>query len=66
MVDLMSVAVGLISGGSIGYIAASLRSASRVDDLEFDLAELKSRYEEVYRDYSRLTDRDERGRFVKR
>ena len=66
MIDLVSVAVGVISGGSIGYIAASLRNASRVDDLEYDLEQQKEKYEQLYRDYSRLTDRDERGRFVKR
>lgn len=61
--DLISIAIGAIVGISVGYIIASLRHASRMDDLEYDLAHLREAHEELYREYSRLTDRDERGRF---
>ncbi len=57
--DLLSIAVGVIAGGSLGYIAASIKVGAEYEDL-------MGKYEELYRDYSRLTDRDERGRFVKR
>lgn len=61
--DLSSIAVGVIAGASIGYIAATLRHGTRADDLEYDLLNLRTAYEALYREYSRLTDRDERGRF---
>lgn len=55
--DLISIAVGAIAGGAIGYIAASIR-------LGVELDQLQELYECLYREYCRLTDRDERGRFV--
>lgn len=63
MVDLVSVAVGVITGGSIGYIWATIRTGARADELEYDLYNLRKEHETLYREYSRLTDRDERGRF---
>lgn len=61
--DLTSIAIGAIVGISVGYIIASLRHASRMDDLESELFNLRTSHEALYREYSRLTDRDERGRF---
>ena len=63
--DLMSIAVGIIAGGSIGYIAATIHNGARMDELELDLHVLRNEHETLYREYSRLTDRDERGRFKK-
>lgn len=61
--DLTSIAVGIIAGASIGYIAATLRHGARADKLESELFNLRTSHEALYREYSRLTDRDERGRF---
>ena len=61
--DLISIAVGIVAGASIGYIAATLRQGERADQLESELFNLRTSHEALYRDYSRLTDRDSRGRF---
>ena len=61
--DLISIAVGIITGVSVGYIAATLRHGARTDKLESELFNLRTSHEALYREYSRLTDRDERGRF---
>jgi uncharacterized membrane-anchored protein YhcB (DUF1043 family) len=57
MVDLMSIAVGLIIGVGIGYIAGRLSS---LRDRDMLVAE----YERLMRDYRKISTRDERGRFV--
>lgn len=61
--DLISIAVGIVAGASIGYIAATLRQGERADKLESELFNLRTSHEALYREYSRLTDRDSRGRF---
>lgn len=61
--DLISIAVGIITGVSVGYIVATLRHGVRADKLESELFNLRTSHEALYREYSRLTDRDSRGRF---
>jgi hypothetical protein len=59
MVDIVSVLVGFFAGGSVGYMVAALVCGARVE------AE-REKYEKLHREYSRITDRDSRGRFTKR
>lgn len=57
--DVFSVLIGLFCGGCIGFITAGLLFVAKLE-------EAKDKYEQLYREYSRITDRDSRGRFTKR
>lgn len=57
--DVISVLIGLFCGACSGFLLAGAMFASKLE-------EAKSQYEKLYREYSRLTDRDSRGRFTKR
>lgn len=58
MIDIISVGVGVFVGVCIGFIWASVRSAAAID-------ELNAKYEQLYREHSRLTTRGPGGRFTK-
>lgn len=58
MIDIISVGVSVFVGVSIGFISASVRSAATID-------ELNAKYEQLYREHSRLTTRGPGGRFTK-
>jgi hypothetical protein len=57
MIDLVSVAVGIVVGTGVGYIAGRLSSLK-------DRDMLVAQYEELLRDYRKISTRDSRGRFV--
>lgn len=59
MIDVTSVFVGLLVGGMIGFLIASIRDVKKVEEIsaERDVAQQKLKS---------LTDRDERGRFVRK
>jgi hypothetical protein len=53
------IGIGLVLGGGIGYTAGALSRTALIGQLQEENAQL-------YREYSRVTDRDTRGRFTKR
>jgi hypothetical protein len=57
MIDLMSVAAGIVVGAGVGY------TAGRVSSFR-DRNTLVAQYEELLRDYRKISTRDSRGRFV--
>lgn len=71
--DLASALVGCVVGGGIGYITAAVLAHAKVEDadtLTHEMAQalgaLREEHEKLYREYSRLTDRDSRGRFTRK
>ena len=64
MIDLLSVAVGLIRGGVVGYIAGRVSLSGEVRQYQTDVF-IRDRLLEAAQDkLRRLTERDERGRFT--
>ena len=59
MIDVTSVLIGLLVGGMIGFLIASIFGVKRIEEIsaERDVAQQKLKS---------LTDRDERGRFVRK
>lgn len=58
MIDIMSVAVGLICGGGVGFIFGKVSGFKEID-------QLKAENERLYREYSRVSTRGPGGRFIK-
>lgn len=64
MIDLLSVAVGLICGGVVGYIAGRVSLSGEVRQYQTDVF-IRDRLLDATQDkLRRLTERDERGRFT--
>lgn len=64
MVDLMSVAVGLICGGGVGFIAGRLSLSGEIRALQDTVFILDKTAEAARGKLRVLTERDELGRFT--
>lgn len=64
MIDITSVTIGLFVGSCIGFIVAAVLKVGAMDELKEELGRLRAENQKLYREYSRLTDRDSRGRFT--
>jgi membrane protein DedA with SNARE-associated domain len=64
MIDIASVAVGLVCGGGIGFIAGRLATAREVKQYRDDIFVRDQLIDAAQRKLEKLTKRDPRGRFT--
>lgn len=64
MIDIMSVAVGLICGGGIGFVAGRLAAVREVKQYRTDIFVRDQLIDAAQRKLKRVTARDARGRFT--
>lgn len=72
-IPLMAIVVILVVGVSIGFMLAAIFTAGKIVDIRMQTDRLRSEldceilaHDETRAKLVRLTDRDERGRFVRR
>ena len=72
-IPLMALAAVLVIGVGIGFIVSAVLTAGKIDDIRMQTDRLRSEldceilaHDETRAKLVRLTDRDERGRFVRR
>jgi membrane protein DedA with SNARE-associated domain len=64
MIDIMSVAVGLICGGGMGYVAGRLAATREIKQYRDDIFVRDQLLDAAQRKLKRVAARDARGRFT--
>ena len=64
MVDLLSVAVGLVCGGGVGYVAGRVSLSGELRQCQTDVFIRDRLIDAAQRKLKVLTERDARGRFT--